>query len=503
MLTLATASVAMAALATAQVTRDGIPPHFDDFRNSAAVPYGTMTVNVDIVENDAPTVPGEASVFYSNDGQSTWTEVQMSEVLPYAGGTWEASFPVEDGDVHYYFVAHDDGSATFSSPVNSGDVFPAPMNLMTNPGTETGGDISNPLNWSLDLDGFWVGYSDTCLYGRLSNVTGSWPTAHTIFGPWFIYTLVVDNPDAGADSFAYAMVYGNVPLIAASGLYFVDARDSSYTRIADIDCQISGGDLNMRCELADLYAHPYFGADNPSGYYNLGAGTATVWLANLGHAADSTCVHSYYRRTEVGAVGTNTAPHLDAPGYAFSPEQGVNGAVVTLGATYSDADGHLPTIRQAVVDGSPVEMGSGPDHDYASGVEFLVDVDLTLEDHTFYFRFSDGVETVETPADTIPLASGAPDGPTDSTVALRSMWPSPMRGESTIVFSVPRGSEGALSVYDVSGRLVRSLWRGAGGDHSRAWNGRDEAGRLVPSGVYFVDLVSTVGRDRARLVLLR
>lgn len=63
----------------------------------------------------------------------------------------------------------------------------------------------------------------------------------------------------------------------------------------------------------------------------------------------------------------------------------------------------------------------------------------------------------------------------------------------------------ALSVFDVRGGLVRSLVRGpvAPGEHSTAWNRRDESGRQVPSGVYFLALAS--GRERAvkKCVLLR
>jgi flagellar hook assembly protein FlgD len=44
-----------------------------------------------------------------------------------------------------------------------------------------------------------------------------------------------------------------------------------------------------------------------------------------------------------------------------------------------------------------------------------------------------------------------------------------------------------VAVYDLRGRRVRSLIRGSlrGGDHDVTWNGRDEGGRAVASGVYF------------------
>ncbi len=495
--------VVVAALASSRATRDMIPPKMDDFRNSAAEPYGTMTVNVDVIENDLPTEAGEVSVFYSTDGQATWTETPLAAVPDYTGGTWEASFGVLDQPVSYYFVALDDDAAAFSSPANPGDIFPPPKSLMANPGTEVGGDVTNPPDPALDLDGFWNTYSDTHIYATLSNATGTWPTAQTIFGPWYIYTAVLDNPDAGEDSLAVAMVYGNVPLIAATGLYVVDARDTSYTRIGDIEYQFEDGDLNMRCELADLYASPYFGPDNPSGYYNLGVGTATVWLANLGNAVDSSCIHSYYHRTGTGVLGGNTSPELEAAVHALSTEQGVNGVIATLSVTYSDPDGDLPTVRRVYVDGSPIEMGAGPDHDYAAGVEFTVDADLTLEDHVYYFSFSDGVATVETDPDTILLGSGVPEEPPAAAVALRSIWPSPARSDASFLFTLPEGENGTLTVYDVRGRLVKKIWSGPGGQRSCMWDGTDGRGEPVASGVYFARLSSPSGTDSGKLVFIR
>ncbi len=497
------AVLAAGAVSATRVTRDKVPAILDDFRSSAALPYGTMTVNVDITEEDAPPLPGDASVFYSTDGQASWTETVLSAIPGYTGGTWEASFPIEDEDVHYYFLVHDDTAAAFSSPVNSENAFPPPPNLMINPGTEVPGDVVDPLNDALDLDAFWAGYSDSHLYATLSNVTGVWPTAHTIFGPWFVYSMVVDNPDAGVDSFAYAMVYGDVPLIAATGLYFVDARDTSYTRIADIDYQFADGDLHMRCQLSDLYAHPYFGPDNPSEYYTLGVGTATVWFSNLGDAVDTTFIHSYYHRTDVGAVGGNASPALSDAGHEFEGGEPANGVYVHFYVTYTDADGNLPTVRNLVLDGVPIEMGSGPDHDYAVGVEFGVDVDLTLEDHEYYFLFSDGADTVETSPGTILLGSGAPDGLADRGVVVRSIWPQPTKREAMIAFALPEHSSGRLNIYDLRGRLVKKLWRGDGGERTLSWDARDDRGIAVAAGVYFVELSSHAGSDVSKLVILR
>lgn len=50
----------------------------------------------------------------------------------------------------------------------------------------------------------------------------------------------------------------------------------------------------------------------------------------------------------------------------------------------------------------------------------------------------------------------------------------------------------ALRIYDVGGRLVKTLVEGPqpAGEESVTWNGRDDAGRPVASGVYFYRLTA-------------
>lgn len=496
------ALVASMAVTVTVNTRDKTPPTLDDFCASAASPFGTLTVNVDVVENDSATQPGEASVFYSTDGQTSWTETLLEEVPGMIGGTWGTSFPIESGDTYYYFLARDDSSAAFGSPFNSSDLYPPPVALLADTGDEHAGDTVNAQDASLDLDGVGLGYSDSYLYGTLSNVTGNWPTSGGILGPWFVYSVVFDNPDAGADSLAFALVYASVPLVVNSGLYVVDARDTSYTRMADIDCVVDSGDLHLRCRLADLYAHPSFGPDNPSGYYNAGAGTGTVTITNVRTLNDSTNVYAFYHRVEVASAGPDASPILSDPGHAIASRDS-RAATVDFFVTYSDPDGHLPVERNVVIDGVPAEMGAGPDHDYASGVPFTSEVDLGLEDHVYYFSFSDGVKTVETGPDTIRFSTGVPDWSPRERVAVRSIRPQPARDEASILISLPPEASGRLDVYDVGGRLVKSLWSGAGGVRELRWDGRGDDGALVASGVYLVRLSAEGTVDSAKLLFVR
>ncbi|MFQ5600819.1 MAG: PKD domain-containing protein [Candidatus Krumholzibacteriia bacterium] len=71
--------------------------------------------------------------------------------------------------------------------------------------------------------------------------------------------------------------------------------------------------------------------------------------------------------------------------------------------------------------------------------------------------------------------------------ALERSWPNPFASQTTIRFAVPSpGSEVALRVYSVDGRLVRTLLSGHvdPGVHTISWNGRNDAGLRVANGVY-------------------
>jgi hypothetical protein len=75
--------------------------------------------------------------------------------------------------------------------------------------------------------------------------------------------------------------------------------------------------------------------------------------------------------------------------------------------------------------------------------------------------------------------------------ALRPASPNPFTAQTSIAYTVPTGGGHVeITLYDVSGRLVRTLVdasRPAGHDEVR-WDGLDQSGRPVASGVYFARL---------------
>ncbi len=99
-------------------------------------------------------------------------------------------------------------------------------------------------------------------------------------------------------------------------------------------------------------------------------------------------------------------------------------------------------------------------------------------------------------------ATAAPSGPRTSALrlALHPNAPNPFASSTTIRFSLPTPAAVELNVFDVSGRLVRSLAsdeRREAGLHHVRWDGTDARGERVASGVYFYR-VDALGQSAAR-----
>lgn len=81
--------------------------------------------------------------------------------------------------------------------------------------------------------------------------------------------------------------------------------------------------------------------------------------------------------------------------------------------------------------------------------------------------------------------------------------PSPFRPTTTITYEIEAAAVVRLVIFDVSGRAVRRLEEGRvreAGRHTAVWNGRDDGGRQVASGVYFCRLEAGSRSGTVRMV---
>jgi hypothetical protein len=99
----------------------------------------------------------------------------------------------------------------------------------------------------------------------------------------------------------------------------------------------------------------------------------------------------------------------------------------------------------------------------------------------------------------------ASDLPARTEFALDGIAPNPATGRPEIRFYLPREAPASIRIYDVTGRLVRTLGDGrmAVGAHRVLWDRRNDAGRPVGAGIYFVRMRADGFRQVRSLALIR
>lgn len=88
---------------------------------------------------------------------------------------------------------------------------------------------------------------------------------------------------------------------------------------------------------------------------------------------------------------------------------------------------------------------------------------------------------------------------------LGSSYPNPAPAGATIDYALDREEVVELAVYDLRGRLVNRLVQGRvqAGSHSVTWDGRDAAGRAMPTGIYLYRLRTPSVQESRPLALVR
>ncbi|MCC7431018.1 choice-of-anchor J domain-containing protein, partial [bacterium] len=87
-----------------------------------------------------------------------------------------------------------------------------------------------------------------------------------------------------------------------------------------------------------------------------------------------------------------------------------------------------------------------------------------------------------------------------SVYSLSQNYPNPFNPTTAINFSFPKTEQATLNVYNVKGQLVRTLVSGTvlAGNNKVFWNGTDDNGNIVSSGVYFYSLKTASGFETSK-----
>jgi len=106
-------------------------------------------------------------------------------------------------------------------------------------------------------------------------------------------------------------------------------------------------------------------------------------------------------------------------------------------------------------------------------------------------------------ADPVSIISEAPALPNH--FSLSQNYPNPFNPSTSIRFGLADKSAVSLVIYDIQGRQVKSLFTGikAAGWHEQNWNGMDDAGQVVATGVYFTRLQSEAFTKTIKMLLIK
>jgi hypothetical protein len=128
-------------------------------------------------------------------------------------------------------------------------------------------------------------------------------------------------------------------------------------------------------------------------------------------------------------------------------------------------------------------------------------VDTRVEaGHTYYYL----LESQSGSGESRELHRGSATLPAREMV-LEQNQPNPFNPQTSIRFYLPARGSVALHVFDVRGALVRRLATGTfdAGSHTVVWDGTDQAGRPVASGVYVYRLTSDRHSQIKKMMLLK
>jgi len=84
-------------------------------------------------------------------------------------------------------------------------------------------------------------------------------------------------------------------------------------------------------------------------------------------------------------------------------------------------------------------------------------------------------------------------------------YPNPFNANTTIGYTIQNGGEASLAIYDLAGRKVADFLNGnqSAGNYQVIWDGTDNYGQVVSSGVYFYRLQAEGKSETRRMMLLK
>ncbi len=197
-----------------------------------------------------------------------------------------------------------------------------------------------------------------------------------------------------------------------------------------------------------------------------------------------------------------------ALGEAFTATQGVRIAVEITDPDLADAIAQIDLFRGITATSAAVKVAGSVGNSAFQWRELDVFPDGTEAHYYLRVRMADN-QNIWTGPIYVTYEAASPvavsDLPSPGSRLTLSARPNPTREGLTVEFTLPRGEMGSLSLYDLSGRRLRTLLNGAltAGPHTMIWDGLAEDGSRPSAGIFFLRLQTDAERIERKVLLLR
>jgi hypothetical protein len=223
----------------------------------------------------------------------------------------------------------------------------------------------------------------------------------------------------------------------------------------------------------------YFGNTvGSSAEFQLSASVPTGGAEGMTYEPEGTDTHTETNGSDHGYSG-EVIVHTDLFGY--SNLDTVKLSVVMWDLDYASADAYDIHVS-----------------DYAPNWWGTQWVDPTFEK---YFMYREVVLSNET---AVGIDKGLEKGVLTS-YRLEPNYPNPFNPETQIEYYLPTAENLTINVYNILGSKITTLFRGkqTAGSHTIAWNGTDELGNPVASGIYFYQMTAKNFSQTRKMMLLK
>lgn len=137
---------------------------------------------------------------------------------------------------------------------------------------------------------------------------------------------------------------------------------------------------------------------------------------------------------------------------------------------------------------------------------FFVDQNVPTGTHTYYAIAVYNDEYESEPSDEIVVDHvDAHENTVPAITTLKGNHPNPFNPETTITFALKNAGDVSLTVYNIKGEKVRTLVNGTyeASEHTVVWNGKDDRGNDVGSGIYFYKMDTADYTSTRKMILLK